>query len=256
MKNRWLLIFLVGVIGAIISSAVVGNELPEWHIRDKAQKFTVRIIGKFSNGTGVIVEKKDNTYTTITNCHVIGKMNNKTGICNPNSPRSYKIQTGDAQEHEISEIKTTEGADLAVVYFKSNNDYQHVAIVTNKPQPVSTKAYTFGYPGNQDINGPFFKYGDVALFLSQPSVAQGKCIGYQITVGVSAPGGMSGSPVLNNNGDLLGILCAATDNNTVFAISALYARELTQGYIKWTIDDNKPERPPTISIPLTDPSIP
>ncbi|MGL5075399.1 MAG: S1 family peptidase, partial [Waterburya sp.] len=79
-----------------------------------AQQITVRIDSKNNgNGSGVIVAHEGDTYYVATAGHVVTNEDN------------YTIVTPDGQSHPVenSTIKTSEGVDLAVLQFQSQQAY-------------------------------------------------------------------------------------------------------------------------------------
>jgi tetratricopeptide (TPR) repeat protein len=83
-------------------------------IQDKAKQFTVRIDYPDGNGSGVIVAKNGETYYVLTAKHVVEQ------------DQEYKLVTPDEKEYKVDagNIKTLEGADLAVLQFQSGQMYQ------------------------------------------------------------------------------------------------------------------------------------
>lgn len=91
-------------------------------IQDKAKQFTVRIDSPDGNGSGVIVAKNGETYYVLTAKHVVEKQ------------EEYQIVTPDDKEHQVepNNIKTIEGADLAVLQFQSRETYQIASLAEYK----------------------------------------------------------------------------------------------------------------------------
>jgi tetratricopeptide (TPR) repeat protein len=91
-------------------------------IQDKAKQFTVRIDYPDGNGSGVIVAKNGETYYVLTAKHVVEQQ------------EEYQIVTSDDKEHQVepNNIKTLEGADLAVLQFQSGQMYQIATLAEYK----------------------------------------------------------------------------------------------------------------------------
>ena len=85
-----------------------------------AEAITVRIDAPNENGSGVIVAKQETTYYVLTAEHVVAK------------EQEYKVVTPDGKQYSIdySNVKKLAGADLAVLQFTSQEDYQ-VATLAN-----------------------------------------------------------------------------------------------------------------------------
>lgn len=85
-----------------------------------AELITVRIDGANQNGSGVIVAKQGETYYVLTAEHVVGK-EQEYGVLTPDN-RQYSL--------DYNKIKKIPGADLAILQFTSQEDYQ-VATLAN-----------------------------------------------------------------------------------------------------------------------------
>lgn len=168
-----------------------------------AQQITVRIDSKLSgSGSGAIVARQGNTYTVLTAEHVVPK------------PDQYTIVTPDGQSHAVSleTIQRFSGVDLAVLKFSSSQSYP-VATLANYTISLGDRPLVFlsGFPGGPGAPNPptrKFTAGTasstaVTLFTTQSSysVASGRDLTY---TSFSQPG-MSGGPVLDQMGRVIGI---------------------------------------------------
>ena len=102
----------------------------------RAKQITVRIDGA-STGSGAIIDSSGNTYTVISNWHVM------------KNPGSYSLQTIDGREHQVdpASIKQIPGLDLAVLKFTSNQNYQTADIGDSGNVTEGQNVYFAGYPG-------------------------------------------------------------------------------------------------------------
>jgi tetratricopeptide (TPR) repeat protein/S1-C subfamily serine protease len=168
-----------------------------------AQQITVRIDSKLSgSGSGAIVARQGNTYTVLTAEHVVPK------------PDQYTVVTPDGQSHAVSldTIQRFPGVDLAVFKFSSTQTYS-VATLANYSIGLGDRPLVFlsGFPGGPGAPNPptrKFTAGTasstaVTLFTTQSaySVASGRDLTY---TSFSQPG-MSGGPVLDQMGRIIGI---------------------------------------------------
>jgi tetratricopeptide (TPR) repeat protein/S1-C subfamily serine protease len=168
-----------------------------------AQQITVRIDSKLSgSGSGAIVARQGNTYTVLTAEHVVPK------------PDQYTVVTPDGQSHAVSldTIRRFPGVDLAVLKFSSTQTYP-VATLANYTIGLSDRPLAFlsGFPGGPGAPNPptrKFTAGTasstaVTLFTTQSaySVSSGRDLTY---TSFSQPG-MSGGPVLDQMGRVIGI---------------------------------------------------
>ena len=169
--------------------------LPIDQIKQKARLITVRVDSGETWGSGIIIDKQNNTYTVVTNNHVLIFSKNK----------SYLIQTPDGNTHEGTIVKTVdfEDNDLGLVQFSSDREYQVTAL-----SPVSNaardKVFAAGFPveieSQEKSKGFYFTVGNIAQ-INQLAFGGGYQIGYTNNI----EKGMSGGPLLNIRGEVVAI---------------------------------------------------
>ena len=114
-------------------------------LEQKAKQFTVRIDSSSkANGSGIIIAKQGNTYTVLTSAHVLCERQDATKPC---GGFNYEILAPDGNKYPVdkSSIKIEEGVDLAVVKFKSSQDYQ-IATLANYNPNKDDYMFSAGYP--------------------------------------------------------------------------------------------------------------
>ncbi|MGB3205646.1 MAG: tetratricopeptide repeat protein [Crinalium sp.] len=156
-----------------------------------AKEITVRLSGK-NNGSGVIINRRGNTYDVLTNWHVVKE------------PGIYHIEVSDGKKYTVksSQIKRVPGLDLALLQFDSFKNYKVAFLGNNDVLTEGIQVYVAGWadPGPL-ISEPTYQFlnGQISSLLQKPKD------GYSLVYTINAAPGMSGGPVLNENGDLVGI---------------------------------------------------
>ena len=186
----------------------------------KAKQITVRIDSSSgNNGSGIIIAKEGDIYTVLTAAHVVCKPPDKVGPCEPNT---YKILTVNGKQYPVepSTIKLEEGVDLAVVKFRSRENYQ-VATLANYPTKDDEYMFTAGYPRLGEKSPWRFTLGQIysqekgllqttqSDFNNNSSGTAQAAVsltgGYELVYSSITFGGMSGGPVLDSQGRVIGI---------------------------------------------------
>lgn len=164
-----------------------------------AQQITVRIKSlRSGSGSGVIVAQQGSTYFVLTAEHVVPK------------PDEYTILTSDGQTHALkTQPVKLEGVDLAVVQFSSPNAYR-VAVLANYAVSPEARplAFVSGFPGSADAVARELRVGTVfpstsTLFATQNSYSSAS--GRELVYTAFSQPGMSGGPILDQQGRVIGI---------------------------------------------------
>jgi serine protease Do len=181
----------IAIIQPSTAYALTGVE-----VNDMARNVTVLIkmenTDKDSHGSGVIIAKSEKTYYVLTANHVVKKEG------------KYRIVTGDKQPHQLKEgeVKKLPGTDLAVVQFESDKDYK-IAKIASADVQQGQSIYVTGWPAPSasipDITRQFTA-GVVSNLLEKPVAS-----GYAIVYDAVTRKGMSGGPVFDTEGRVIGI---------------------------------------------------
>jgi S1-C subfamily serine protease len=173
---------------------------PAWsmtgqEVNNAAREFTVLIAkNPTNNGSGVIIAKDGNDYYVLTARHVVGVLQDRDG------PIQYTIVTHDKKSHavESSDIAYFPGADLALVKFESNSNYQVAELADSDLVTEGTPVFVSGWPMPATISEQSgqahirqFTDGRVSTVLEENY--EGYQLGYSNTTSV----GMSGGPVVD-----------------------------------------------------------
>jgi tetratricopeptide (TPR) repeat protein len=183
---------LIGVSIALVQPQVA-FALSSGEVAKMAKQITVLIDSK-SPGSGVIVKRSGNTYTVLTAGHVVaGK--NKAEIVTPDGKR-YQLN--------YSTVKPLPGVDLATFQFTSSNNYPVAKIGNSDQSPEGTIAYVAGFPKAKaaSISSSIYNFtdGKITANASRP-LKDGYALVYS---NITLPG-MSGGPVFNEQGELIGV---------------------------------------------------
>ena len=173
-----------------IATTVEATKLTNRELETIAQAITVKVhVGEY-RGSGILINRDNNTYTVITNAHVAERGD------------TYSIETRDGIKHTatlLSKDSLETVYDLATLQFKSNNNY-HIAIFGDSTNLTEgEEVLAAGFPFNADnLN---ITTGKISL-LPDKSL-QG---GYQIGFTNYTVQGMSGGVLLNSVGEVIGVL--------------------------------------------------
>lgn len=161
--------------------------LSEKNLRQQARAITVKILAGESWGSGIIIQRKGQSYTVLTNAHVLRMGGN------------YQIQTPDGKIYPGQTIKAVNfnDDDLGLLNFKSSSNYA-IASIAKSPLAVGEKTFAAGFPHESKTWS--FTTGKIDYIL--PKSFQG---GYQVGYSNDILKGMSGGPVLNQRGELVAI---------------------------------------------------
>ena len=181
-----------------------------------ASNISIRILARDFLGSGFIVQKNGRDYIAITNQHVL-----RAG------EPPYTIETVDGKTYSaevITDMTTSDYQyDLAVLQFKADNTYETAKIGSSSSLEVGEPVFAAGFPYQESstkqatrsveasptisariqVNSPrklALKKGRVAIILDR-ALEEGYQIGYTNNV----KKGMSGGPLLNFQGEVIGI---------------------------------------------------
>lgn len=166
-------------------------------IEKLAKLTTVRIFTPNASGSGVIIKQQESTYTIITNWHVLA------------SSSQVSLMTPDGQKYPLFGIRQLGNMDLAIAHFKSNTNYQ-IAAISPDAIALGEPVFAAGFPMYQEQSfQTTFEQGlqvfrltqGVVSLLPSKSLPDGYRLGYTNDIKV----GMSGGPIFNQQGQLIGV---------------------------------------------------
>ncbi|MEG4574889.1 serine protease [Microcoleus sp. N3A4] len=183
------------------------------NIERLARLMTVRILTPTASGSGAIVRRQGQVYTVLTSWHVVA------------FSQQHTIIAPDGQKYRLLGAPLQLGnADLAIVQFRSSIQYQVTRISTDL-LTVGEPVFAAGFPMyrggsstttfDQGIRAFRFTQGIVSV-LPPKSLAQGYRLGYTNDIAV----GMSGGPIFNSQGLLIGINGRVKNRDPDFGVYA------------------------------------
>ncbi len=164
-------------------------------INEIAENITVRINANNGgeHGSGVIIAREGSTYYVLTSKHVVEYLDYEYTVLTPDT-ETYLLDN--------STIKQIDGIDLAVISFESDRDYK-VALTETSAERITPgiPIYVNGFPlaGQEIQDGAQFTSGSLTGINHQHRS------GYNLVYSNFTREGMSGGPILNAQGKLIGI---------------------------------------------------
>jgi serine protease Do len=157
-------------------------------------------------GSGVIIAHEGDTYYVATNTHVVKW---------PNSKNVWGVLTPDHKVHPVADDgqsiirfgkygEKIDGYDLAILKFNSPNAYQVATIGDSENLKIKNSVLNSGWPQPQNLSATrkrFYRAGRITKVAPIP-IDDG---GYSVLYSNETRPGMSGGPVLNVAGELVGI---------------------------------------------------
>ncbi|MEK0195557.1 tetratricopeptide repeat-containing serine protease family protein, partial [Microcoleus anatoxicus] len=187
-------IALIGTIATIViaqPTAVFAISADE--VGKIAKSITVLIDSK-NPGSGIIIKRNGNTYTVLTARHVFKDAQAKYEIVTPDNKR-YLLN--------YSSVKKLPNIDLAVVEFTSTQTYSVAKIGNSDLATEGKAAYVAGFPKTSAaINTSIYNFTDGRITANASRPLED---GYALVYSNNTLPGMSGGPVLNENGEVVGI---------------------------------------------------
>lgn len=183
------------------------------NIERLARLTAVRILTPTASGSGAIVRQQGQVYTVLTSWHVVA------------FSQQHTIIAPDGQKYRLLGAPLQLGnADLAIVQFRSFTTYQ-VTRLSSESLTIGEPVFAAGFPMyrggsssttfDQGIRAFRFTQGVVSV-LPPKSLAQGYRLGYTNDIAV----GMSGGPIFNSQGLLIGINGRVKNRDPDFGVYA------------------------------------
>jgi len=187
---------LIGATIALVQPAAVA--LTAYEIEQKSAQFTVLING-INPGSGVIISQRGNTYYVLTAKHVVA------------TEDEYTVVAPDGGQYLIDYHKVVKlpELDLAIVEFESDRHYQLATFANYNYDADYRHIFISGWPAStlpvaqrrRLFNAGLLISKEYKLALASNAISQGYQLFYTNITGV----GLSGAPLLDTRGRVIGI---------------------------------------------------
>jgi S1-C subfamily serine protease len=192
-----------------ILSKQSNHNLSEAELKTLARSITVKVLVGRTWGSGILVHKQAQVYTVVTNQHVL------------NLGDRLSIQTADGRIHAAKVRRQEFGdRDLALLQFQARSNYAIASLERSSGVQVGDAVFAAGFPSTSEVNevqspkiensptkmqertlvGFTLAPGQISLLPTKVLVG-----GYQIGATNHVRKGMSGGPLLNRQGKVVGI---------------------------------------------------
>ncbi|MEO1374382.1 MAG: serine protease [Cyanobacteria bacterium J06635_10] len=153
-----------------------------------ARSITVKVLVGEVSGSGIIIRQAGGVYKVLTNEHVLDRGD------------KYQIVTSDGQIYPafINKQVKFNGNDLALLEFNSNRNYSVASIDSLPSLKVGDEVFAVGFPQESGE----FKFTTGQVTITTKIALEG---GYKLGYTNDIEKGMSGGPVLNNQGKVVAV---------------------------------------------------
>ncbi|MBV9387695.1 MAG: serine protease [Chroococcidiopsidaceae cyanobacterium CP_BM_ER_R8_30] len=194
---RYLLAETAVIAAMVFTQATLVTAKTPREVARIAAPITVQINDNIGGGgSGVIISKSGHTYTVLTANHVVKR-----------SDLTYTISTETGKTYPIIQVQRLQqsenGPDLALVTFESSDHYPLARLGNSTQAEIGSEVYVSGYPAlewQKSIHRDYeFSPGTITSRL------QSAPAGYTLRYNAETVSGMSGSPVFDVEGRVVGI---------------------------------------------------
>jgi tetratricopeptide (TPR) repeat protein/S1-C subfamily serine protease len=196
-----LLVIEVQGVGAIEQTRVAAKSAAEVKAIARSVTVEIKLQKAETVGSGVIIDRKGDLYTVVTNEHVI--CGNEYCSELP-SGEIYSLALADGQQYQVraSNIRLLRNSlDLAIIQFRSNHNYAVAKVAALGSLKTDDNVYTAGFPFAEP--GFTFGEGKAIAVVNERFIGDGR--GYTIVYNAPTLPGMSGGGVFNSSGQLAAI---------------------------------------------------
>ena len=174
------------------SNQVKAAQMSPSEVSQVAKQVTVLISGQ-NPGSGVIIDRKGDTYKVLTAHHVV------------NTPDEYYVVPNDGKEYQLDykRVRRLPNTDLAILEFKSPTAYPTATLGNAGSITEGMSTFVTGFPApSEAINLSIYSFTEGRLIANSSRLLRD---GYSLVYSNSTQPGMSGGPVFNSQGHVIGI---------------------------------------------------
>lgn len=195
----------VSIHTAILATEARAQASIPQNIAQIAKGITVRIEGA-TQGSGVLVKREGSRHTVLTAWHVVSGQKNGEEL---------EIYTSDGKRHSVTQgsIRRLGEVDLAILEFSS--PFRYLIAETNSAQSVPSGSTIFvsGYPhATSAVPDRILRFFSGILVAEQTRSALN---GHELLYSTPTLPGMSGGPVLNSAGKVVGVHASAERDDQI-----------------------------------------
>jgi S1-C subfamily serine protease len=207
MRSAWFLTAaLVGTTVALVQPVAAAKSASEVEAIARSVTVEIKLKQNDSVGSGVIIDRKGDLYTLVTNSHVVCGVNTKKYQLCASIPTAeiYSLNLADGQQYQVkaSGVKLLgDNLDLAIIQFRSNRNYAVAKIAPPGSLTVEDDVYTAGFPLEQSG----FAFGEGKAISAINKRLTGDNGGYTMVYNSPTLSGMSGGGVFDSSGQLVAI---------------------------------------------------
>jgi S1-C subfamily serine protease len=175
------------------------SAVPEQKLREQIRSISIKVLAHGKTiGSGVIFGRRDRVYTVITNAHVI-----------QSTSAPFQLQTPDGQVYAAALIAPPIGKtrDLSVLRFQSQGRIYPTAKLAPTHPKIGDRVWSSGFPltdrpetAKMPLKGLTIADGQITQILATAITG-----GYAIGCDNEVRKGMSGGPLVDRSGELVGI---------------------------------------------------